>query len=419
MLRLVLDDDKLHCDGLKPGIWNSIKRVKHVVCNRWGANVHTLAGSVSGIIFSITVEQREDSILDCIKSCLISCFRMGNSRYPNLMQVLFGFDRGYGVKGLVPYITQHNGHTFGTVKRTVYNPYTYDQKPQGKWDKRMFKTKEGAVLVDRVIAPVKDANQEKVADLVSIFYRNGFGGAPMFQSTLPTHQIDEWDRIPINNKDIDIADPSTFFKPHQFIKVNTTQGAIKELQNEMATLVSNKFVILTEDQNVWEWFWARKFSQTASAADKYIQLGLKDENLSLKETWHLVGNYYNKYNRQSSKLQLEEIIPDFTQSGIELRDNECFSPSLFQDGDCIDWMTGNSNLLTLSQDKRRKQIWKAVQEAFKVASGLNDTGIDADKILIWISLSEGDKAIYGLDTTAKLRTALKKRMPKGNNLYFY
>ena len=124
MLRLVLDDDKLHCDGLKPGLWKSIKRVKHVVCNRWGANVHTLAGSVSGIIYSISIEKREDSILDCIKSCLISCFRMGNSRHPNLLRTLFGFDRGYGVKGLVPYITEHNGHTFGTVKRAIFNPYT-------------------------------------------------------------------------------------------------------------------------------------------------------------------------------------------------------------------------------------------------------------------------------------------------------
>ena len=84
MLRLVLDDDKLHCDGLKAGIWQSIKRVKHVVCNRWGANVHTLASSVSGIIYSISIETKEDSILDYIVSCLTSTFRQGNSRHTSI-----------------------------------------------------------------------------------------------------------------------------------------------------------------------------------------------------------------------------------------------------------------------------------------------------------------------------------------------
>ena len=417
MLRLVLDDDKLHCDGLKPGLWKSIKRVKHVVCNRWGANVHTLAGSVSGIIYSISIEKSEDSILDCIKSCLISCFRMGNSRHPNLLRTLFGFDRGYGVKGLVPYITEHNGHTFGTVKRAIFNPYTYDQKPQGKWDKRIFQTKEGAVLVDRLVAPVKNINDEKVADLVSIFYRNGFGGATLLQSTLPEHQRDEWDRIPRSKREVNPTKYFTFFKPHQYFLKNKTKTAVVLMQNLMEDKLKNKLKIITEDQNVWEWFWARKFSQTASAADKYIQLGLKDSNLCLKETWQLVGTYYNKSNIHQNRLQLEEIIPDLSNSDLDLKGNEALSPSLFLDGDCIDWMANNDNLLSLSREKKNKELWKSLQEAFKLASGVNESCIDAAKIKTWLSLSKAEKAIYGLDTIAKLRTALKKRMPKGNPLY--
>ena len=63
-LRLVLDDDKLHCDGLKPGMWSYIKRVKHTACNRWGANIRTLAGSVSGVIYSLATETRDDTTMD-------------------------------------------------------------------------------------------------------------------------------------------------------------------------------------------------------------------------------------------------------------------------------------------------------------------------------------------------------------------
>ena len=204
----------------------------------------------------------------------------------------------------------------------------------------------------------------------------------------------------------------TFFKPHQYFLNNNTKATVVSMQNVMANKLKDKFQIITEDQNVWEWFWARtKFSQTASAADTYIQLGLKDSNLSVKETWQLVGTYYNKSNMQQSRLQLEEIIPDFSNSDFDLRVDEELSPSLFLDGDCMDWIANNDNLLTLFREKKSKELWRSLQEAFKLASGVNETGIDAAKILTWLSLSKADKAIYGLDTIAKLRTALKKRMP--------
>ena len=178
-LRLVLDDDKLHCDGMKDGIWKIIKRVKHVMCNRWGANVHTLAGSISDIVYSICVEKREDSTMDCMKQCIESCFKVGNFRHPNLQRIVIGLDRGYDNKNVVAYITRYFGNIFGTAKRTPYNPYTYDQTRRGNWDKRIFMSKEGATLVDKVVAPIKDEGGVVVSNLVSIFYRNGHGGATL------------------------------------------------------------------------------------------------------------------------------------------------------------------------------------------------------------------------------------------------
>ena len=80
-------------------------------------------------------------------------------------------------------------------------------------------------------------------------------------------------------------------------------------------------------------------------------------------------------------------------------------------------MLDGENLHKLSTQKEKRKLWKGVQEAFKVASKSNETGIDADKIIHWIKLSDSGKVFYGMDTIAKLRNALKKRMPKGHILY--
>ena len=413
-LRLVLDDDKLHCDGLKPGTWDTIKRVKHVVCNRWGANVHTLAGSVSGIIYSICIETKEDSTIDCLKHCLEVCFRMGNSRHPNLKNVILGVDRGYGGKGLVSYITQHFGNIFGTVKRSLFNPFTYDQKSRGSWDQRSFKSKEGFTVVERLIAPMKDDNGKKVSDLVSIFYRNGFGGATLLHSTLPCHQHDEWDRVPNSKKEVDREKGYTFFKPHPFF---ASSSHLSSFQKQLLNSVNNKFQIITEDQNVWEWFCARRFSQTASAAMKYINLGFKDECFREKDTWKQISKYHQKGQAADQNLDIEEIIPEFHENDFVLGENESVSIETFQDSDCIAWMTTLDNLIILSENREKKKLWRALQNAFKLASGVSDTSIDPKKIHDWLISSSEAKALYGLDTVPKMKAALRKRMPKGHSRY--
>ena len=194
-LRLVLDDDKIHCDG-KQCIWDTIKRVKHEKCNRFGANMHSLVSSLSNIVYSVAMERQDMTTMDCVKDCLrISFPRRNNRRTPNLHNVIIGFDRGYnGFSSLVSFVLQSGGHTFGTSKRSLNNIYTYDQTKRD-WDKRIFKTKEGPRLVQRRICPIQDTNNKRVGSLTSIFYRNGWGGAILMQSTLPNHQFDEWDRV--------------------------------------------------------------------------------------------------------------------------------------------------------------------------------------------------------------------------------
>ena len=40
-LRFVFDDGKVHCDGIREESWDTIKKVKHVVCNHNGCKTYT------------------------------------------------------------------------------------------------------------------------------------------------------------------------------------------------------------------------------------------------------------------------------------------------------------------------------------------------------------------------------------------
>ena len=49
--------------------------------------------------------------------------------------------------------------------------------------------------MERLKAPLKDNDGKEIGQLASVFYRNGFGGGILMQSTLPEHQGEVWDRI--------------------------------------------------------------------------------------------------------------------------------------------------------------------------------------------------------------------------------
>ena len=195
-LRFVLDDDKVHCDGIKEGSWDTVKKVKHVVCNRNGCNIHLLASLVTGIVFAICTERREHkTTYECLTHCLTSAFRARNSFYPSLQNIILGLDRGYSCfKELVSFIKSYGGDTLGTSKRTLFNIFTFDQNNRGEWDRRLFRKKEGPRIVERRVAQLKRSGNEHIGDLTCIFYRNGFGGAVLMQSTLESDKYDVWDR---------------------------------------------------------------------------------------------------------------------------------------------------------------------------------------------------------------------------------
>ena len=118
--------------------------MNHVVCNRNGANIHSIASSVTGIVYSISTERNEHKrVFDCVSHFLTGAFRGRNSYSPNLNNVIIGLDQGYNCfKEIVSFIKSCGGETFGTSKRTLFNIYTFDQKRRGDWDKRLFRKRK-------------------------------------------------------------------------------------------------------------------------------------------------------------------------------------------------------------------------------------------------------------------------------------
>ena len=414
-LRLVLDDDKIHCDGLKCK-WENIKKVKHEKCNRFGANMHSLAGSISSIIYGISVERDNYSTFDSVEECLLSAFpKRNDNKFPNLNNTIIGFDRGYnGFLKLVSYILRCGGHTYGTSKRALHNIFTYDQK-QRDWDKRVFRSKEGARIVERMICPMKDENNNKVGDLMSLFYRNGYGGAILMQSTLPEDQVDRWDRVLACDRSEDLLSNSAIYKSHSFFLRLSNDLEKNTLISMVARHFESKIIHVTMEQNKPEWFICRMFCITASAAEQYINIGRKLSQYNVKYHWKKLQEYFENHRRQTS-------TPSAASYDDTHYDVSAWANALFTNCDGMEWLRNPNNLENLQRSTSSEYNpikWKAIQKVFQVVSHHTRgyTTITGVEISNWVELSDDEKLLYDLDSTDKLRKKLRELVPKQIDLY--
>ena len=409
-LRFVLDDDKIHCDALNAN-WDSIKRVKHTSCNRFGANMHTLASSVTGIIYSISTETEYMSTFDAMVNCLSSAFKGKNTTQPALNNSIIGFDRGYsGFKRLVPYILQCGGHTFGTVKRTLNNVFTYDQRKQGEWDKRQFRSKEGSRIVEKLKAPMKNSDGKEIGQLTSVFYKNGYGGGILMQSTLPEHQADVWDRVGIKGNKNDDTNPSTFFESFDKKQSGEDNGLNQMI---LHNFLSSRINVVTLGQGTFEWFLCRMFCITASPAQKYIKLGLTMDNYNTEHLWQTIEYLMNDTSHERS-YNIDSIIDSETTP-------EQWASDAFQDADTCQWMDCINRIDLLKNDSSSlgKKRWRALQKMFKSTSGFSrgETTVSPQDIHEWNTLTDIDKVLYHQDTIHKMRNKLKERVPRGDKIF--
>jgi hypothetical protein len=379
--------------------------------------MHSLVSSLSNIVYSISTERDNRSTIDCVEDCLLSAFpRRNNNKEPDLNKIIVGFDRGYnGFLLLVAFILKCGGNTFGTSKRALHNVYTYDQKKRD-WDRRIFKSKEGDRLCERMSCPIKDTNSNKVGELTSLFYRNGFGGAILMQSTLPEHQVDTWDRVLTQDRVTMEGDHSCYYKPHRFFSTGINEETIRMYQNEISTALESKILLITVDQNVPEWFISRMFCLTASPAGQYISIGLKDKSNFDTLEWVAVKNY-------ATNEVTSTPTPIITTYSEELNNATDWARHMFDDIDGDEWLRNPVNLKELegqaTTNKDYMKKWRAIQKEFQGISNHTRgyTTVSPDTISHYLSMTEDNKILFDLDTSDKLRKRLRERVPKQSALF--
>jgi hypothetical protein len=335
-LRLVLDDDKVHCVSEKKGVWDSIKKMKHVVCNRFGLTIHTLASSCTGLIYGVRTQRPEDTTSSCAMKILKFLFRERGKDVPNLTNVIIALDRGYGDgKSLICWTVKALGNVMGTMKRTLWAPFTWDKKRWNKNDSRVFETSIGCRYIKQKFIELKEGAQA-FGILVSMFYRNGFGGAVMLQSTLRAHRIEVWDRVEDNsqkNVDIIIDDPKTYFRQVESLLMKESDIAF------LSYYCDGRVKFITTHQNVHEWFILRMFCVTASTVSKIIKKMAKRESYASTLHWKHIIDFYT---RNSSPLPTVDL---------EYDDDMFWAELMLHDEDSWSWLRVNSNIDSLEESK--------------------------------------------------------------------
>ena len=121
--------------------------------------------------------------------------------------------------------------------------------------------------------------------------------------------------------------------------------------------------MVTAEQNSFKWFLSRMFSITASPAQKYVSLGLKNENFKEKDHWKKVKSYIKSDTIATSLI--DTIIPDVSEV-------EQWAKSIFADDiDTLTWMCSIENLRNLhldaSNNTEQKKKWLALCKELKIS----------------------------------------------------
>ena len=342
-LRLVLDDDKVHCENNTSSSWGTLKRVKHVKCNRFGLTVHTLASSCTGLIFGLRAHTVDDSNKSCVQKILSSQFKDRDRDFPDLRNVTVAIDRGYGDdSSLLSWIVSMGGSVIGTMKRTLWAPFTWDQSKRFPSDKRIFEKTSGFRYARQKYHQLKEGTKV-FGMLVSFFYRNGFGGAVMLFSSMREHREEIWDRLEDNSKTHRNVDPTSlpsFLRPFEYTGASTDINM--DCNRDYATdVLREKMRFISVAQGCPEWFVLRMFCLTASTTSKSIKFMEKNQEYNGKEHWKLVRKYYKRSTTET--VQTVELSEENDIS---------WAYEMVDDYDSWDWLSNESHIQTLEKSKK-------------------------------------------------------------------
>ena len=99
-----------------------------------------------------------------------------------------------------------------------------------------------------------------IGELTSLFYRNGYNGAVLLQSTLQEHQYDVWDRIMTTKPSRkDTAKYLDNFTILPYCEETLSKQVLRTTRRDWMGYAAIILYLITQSQNIWEWFAARMY----------------------------------------------------------------------------------------------------------------------------------------------------------------
>ena len=123
-MALTIDDDKHHHVQLHGD--SRIKQVCHTKDNQNGMVADTAAFSAVGVVVAVEYQCSNDTTTKSCKQLVQNLFSPIGG-VPSLNNVTILMDHGYWIWGLVAWIVKVGGSVWGTVKQSMWFPFTFDQ----------------------------------------------------------------------------------------------------------------------------------------------------------------------------------------------------------------------------------------------------------------------------------------------------
>ena len=270
-------------------------------------------------------------------------------------------DRDYSkCQSLITWVVKCSGTLFGTMKRTLWAPFTFDQK-------KYFSSDARVPLFDHKITHLVDKNKP-------FAYFNGFGGATMLQSTDFSHRFHVWDRIKLDTVETRLIETdmtSTYFR-----KIEGFPSTENDF-DFLTTVFANSVKFITTHQNIHEWFVMRMFCLTASTSCHSINFSMKNDEFNKLPHWEHLRKYYSK-----------GICDNYPSIDHEYENEANWALSMVEKEDNWEWLKIEDNIKSF-QPSQLEYLREAIRE---ICSKTLSKRIHIHHFFI---LSEGHRHLFG------------------------
>mmetsp|Transcript_33522 Transcript_33522/g.68063 ORF Transcript_33522/g.68063 Transcript_33522/m.68063 type:complete len:723 (+) Transcript_33522:227-2395(+) len=150
-IRVAWDDDKVHLQfsthdvRSDPHFLCGGQAHQHTMSNCRGLTIHSAILAASGFPVGFRTSRQGESEHQCYETLLrfmfAYYFTVSGAAHLGLDSIIFCSDRGYWTPALILLILSFGGTVFGTIKRSYWVPFTYNQKRQDK--REQIETKYG------------------------------------------------------------------------------------------------------------------------------------------------------------------------------------------------------------------------------------------------------------------------------------